>query len=79
MLDAGYKSCSSPTTMQTMLANYAQVANYQTSIPPKEIALVLGMMARTHVSLEAATDADGALAKTWHPQIFASALLEKVR
>ncbi|KAI9595324.1 CCR4-Not complex component, Not1-domain-containing protein [Syncephalis fuscata] len=74
MLDFGYKCCSSPTAIRDLFSHYD--VSESNPLPVEEIARILGMMARTHVSLEATTGVDGALAKTWNPTIFASALAE---
>ncbi|RKP10666.1 CCR4-Not complex component, Not1-domain-containing protein [Thamnocephalis sphaerospora] len=75
MLDLGYKCCSSPAAVHEVLAQYG--VGDASPLSAEEVARVLGMMVRTHVSLEASSGPDGTLAKTWNSQMFASVIAEK--
>jgi CCR4-NOT transcription complex subunit 1 len=70
ILEAGYECCSSVTLVRELLSN--------NSVDEKDVAEVLGCMARTHVNMTGVGNADNSPEATWNVENFITVVREKV-
>jgi CCR4-NOT transcription complex subunit 1 len=70
MLENGYECCSSVNSVRDLLAN--------TTIQEKDVAEILGSMARTYVNMTGVGNSENNSETTWNVENFVTVVREKV-